>query len=358
MKPAFVKIGCFCLLVLTGCNPIFVVRGAIEEANILYNAVPIEEALARNEYSNEEKEKLRIVQDARTYSRGLNLKPDGSFSSYSKLNRDVLAWVLVASKMDSFSLYTWWYPVVGSVPYKGYFNKKAALCAAEGLAGDGYEVSIRPTDAISTLGWFDDPILSTTLQHSSIEIANTVLHEIFHQTIWIPDHVPFNESAAHFFATMSTPAFFELKLSACEDEVCRQEFSKHLSEAKSRINFEFEFSDIVLALYEELDALYKNKGLSREEKLVRREAVFQKHISPLLTKYPKMRALREVNNSEIIQLKIYLTGLRQFETLLKRCSGDFDCFMESMQHIKDRRSEEDPFEALQDLIEKHTAVGL
>lgn len=329
-------------------------RGAVEEASILINAVPIEEALDSESYTEDEKHKLRLVQEARLYSQQIAMHPDESYTTYSKLDRDVLAWVVVASKKDSFSLYTWWYPIVGSVPYKGYFSKDGALCSARGLEEDGYEVSVRPTDAISTLGWFNDPVLSTTLQNKPVDVINTVLHEIFHQTIWIPGHVPFNESAAHFYATFMTPEFLKETLLNCTDESCRNTYAEYLKSSESRVAFELEFSKAVGGLYDELSELYKNESLTREQKIEKRAEVFQEHMSDFRNRYPDLRVLKEVNNSEIIQLKIYLTELELFLQLYEKCEQSPACFMGKMQEIKVKSEEKslDPYDILRGMTTK------
>ena len=103
---------------------------------------------------------------------------------YSKLRGDTLVLVLSAAYADRLKRYTWWFPVVGRVPYKGYFDYDAAKKARRQLAAEGFDTSLRPASAFSTLGFFNDPILSTTLAGDSIELANTVIHELTHNTFY------------------------------------------------------------------------------------------------------------------------------------------------------------------------------
>src|SRR5207247_1246767 len=103
---------------------------------------------------------------------------------------------------------TWWYPVVGRVPYQGFFERGQAEAAGERLSGRGLDVEVRPAVAFSTLGWFADPLLSTVAQAPPVALADTVIHELFHSTIYVPGDATFNESAATFAGHRGAIAFF------------------------------------------------------------------------------------------------------------------------------------------------------
>ena len=153
--------------------------------------------------------KLRIVSAARLYGRdSLGLKTKESFTAYSKLDRDTLVLVLSAAYRDTLAPYTWWFPVVGRVPYKGYFDFDRARTDAEGLEREGYDTYLRPSDAFSTLGFFNDPLLSTTLRADTIDLANTVIHEVTHNTFYASGQVAFNESFASFVGARGAAAFY------------------------------------------------------------------------------------------------------------------------------------------------------
>ena len=103
---------------------------------------------------------------------------------------------------------TWWFPIVGRVPYRGFFSVDDALDAERDLQKEGYDTYVRPTAAFSTLGWFNDPVLSTTLQTDDVEIVTTVLHELAHRYLFVPGQVGFNESFANFIGRVAAIQFF------------------------------------------------------------------------------------------------------------------------------------------------------
>src|SRR5262249_41115176 len=104
--------------------------------------------------------------------------------------------------------YTWWFPIVGRVPYRAYFDESDARQLADELEDDGYDTWVRPAIAFSTLGWFDDPLLSHLLSHDGGLLADVLIHELLHNTIYLPSQVAFNESFATFVGGRGSIAFF------------------------------------------------------------------------------------------------------------------------------------------------------
>ncbi|NDC38546.1 MAG: hypothetical protein EBZ48_10895 [Proteobacteria bacterium] len=326
-----------------GCSPFYVMRAAYEEGKILANRRSITTVLNAPDTSAEERSKLTLVLEAREFALGLGLTPGTSFTKYTRVNKDTLAWVVVGSKPDSFSLYTWWFPLVGRVPYKGFFDRGAADGAAARLERDGYESWVRGTEAISTLGWFNDPVLSTTLRHEPPRIVNTVIHETLHATVWLPNHVEFNESLANFVGTKGMAQFYRSKAQRCVDGC---EAATNAAEAVCRtLQSDMQLAGGVEALHDELNTLY-NGGASRAEKLRQRDAIFARHTAELRKLFPKMSALQKLNNAELIQLKLYMTKLLRFEALYRSSGRSWDVFLAAMRDIAaevEDDSSADPF---------------
>src|SRR5262249_59021671 len=94
------------------------------------------------------------------------------------------------------------------VPYRGFCNLSAAQAEANRLASRDLDVDVRTAVAFSTLGWFADPLLSTTAEAGPVTLVTTVLHELFHQTLYVPGESAFNESDATFSRERGAIAFF------------------------------------------------------------------------------------------------------------------------------------------------------
>ncbi|MEE9470940.1 MAG: aminopeptidase [Gemmatimonadota bacterium] len=191
------------------CSPGYVLRAGWEEAKILRGRRPIEAVVHDTTTPPSMRYKLRLVEDARAFAiRRLGLDASDSFTSYAEVTRDTL--LLVVSAAPEFRLVwkTWWFPIVGRVPYRGYFDFERALEEGRRLGEQGYDVWVRPSSAFSTLGWLPDPLLSTTLRADSVALVETVIHEITHTTFFPAGEAHFNESFANFVGHRGAIAFF------------------------------------------------------------------------------------------------------------------------------------------------------
>ncbi len=187
----------------------YLLRAAWAEGSILAHRHSIAALVADSATPPAIRAKLRIVLAARAYARdSLDLNAKQSFTTYSKLPHDTLVLVLSGAYRDRLEPVTWWFPIVGRVPYKGYFDFAAAHDAARALEAKGFDAYLRPSPAFSTLGFFNDPLLSTTLEGDSLDLANTVIHELTHNTFYAASQIPFNESFANFDGARGSEQFF------------------------------------------------------------------------------------------------------------------------------------------------------
>jgi predicted aminopeptidase len=300
----------------------------------------------------EVRNKLKLVLDAHSFASQMGLKPGRSYTSYSPVSKSPLVYVITASRPDSFQMHTWWYPFVGSVPYKGYFKKDQAERAAKVLARSGYEVRLGGADAFSTLGWFNDPLLSTVVAREESRVVNTVLHEMLHTTIWLRGSVDFNESLANFVGFQGAIDFFKDQLSRCEDDqACTEQFTSLYNRSLKLKEMELHISEVVRDLYYELKELYAS-DLSSEDKIAARGVIFEKHVEPLHRAYPGLNALKEVNNAEIMQLRIYTKDLTRFEALFEMTNRLWPRFLEEVETISVQSTTKglSPFAILEEMI--------
>jgi predicted aminopeptidase len=298
---------------LSGCSPIYFLRAAYEEGRILWRRQPITNFLAAPDLHNDTREKLTTVLAVRAYAENvLNLNVAGSYASYSYVDRPDLTYIVIAAPQTELRPYTWWFLVVGHVPYKGFFSKSEAQAEAERLHKQGYDTTIRTSAAFSTLGWFDDPLLSHLLRFDKIALAEVVFHELFHNTLYVKGAGAFNESAANFIGHRAAIDFF--------GERFGQESAEH-RRAVQRWEEELEFADFIEELIFNLSGLYRS-NISREDKLRLRKEVFarsQSEWARRITSRPAHRfrgfSQQLLNNAVLMHYRVYLNNLQLFESL-------------------------------------------
>ena len=201
------------LVLLAGCGGVggvgYLARAAWSEARILLRRQPIDGLLARPDLEPAFRERLELVVAARDFAAGpLGLRVGDSYTTFAEVEGDATVYVVSAARRDRLAAYTWWYPLVGRLPYRGFFARPAAEAAAQALAAEELDADVRPAVAFSTLGWFADPLLSSAAAAPPVAVVDTVLHELFHATLYLPGEATFNESAATFVGLRGAVAFF------------------------------------------------------------------------------------------------------------------------------------------------------
>src|SRR5919206_1255214 len=199
----------------------YIARAGWEEAKILVRRRSIVALVKAPGTPPVVRRKLQLVLSARAFAEdSVGLRAGESFTTYSQLRRDTLVLVLSGAYRDRLEPYTWWFPIVGRVPYKGFFDFSAAQRAAKQLADRGFDVYLRPAAAFSTLGFFNDPLVSTTLREDSLDLVNTVIHETTHSTFYARGQAVFNESFANFVGARGAAWFYRVRRQpAAADEV-------------------------------------------------------------------------------------------------------------------------------------------
>ena len=329
----------------TSCAPGYVARAGIEEAKILWRRQDIAKLVAAEDTDEALRKKLSLVLEARDYAAQLGLKPDRSFTKYSKVDRDDLLWVISATEKTSFEPYTWWFPIVGTVPYKGFFEKADAVAAGKELSEKGLDIYIRSSPAFSTLGWFNDPLLSTTVKFDEIALVDTVIHEILHNTIWIKNNVPFNETLANFIGARGVEAFFIQKYGA--DHLLVQQ-------SQARWKEELEYAKFLAETVDALKTLYascgKEEAASKRMELLTQRKVAWEEAHPGAGRYRSI--IEGMNNAVIVAHQIYLTEPWLFEDLFVLCEGKLPLFIERIKELPGRIAKKgaQPYGALRDMI--------
>ena len=234
----------------------------------LGKAVSLDELENTKGKESEEAAFANLVTDIRLFAmEELGLKASKNYTRYVELDRDYLAAVVSACAADSFSRYEWTFPIVGTVPYKGFFNPKDAQKEALKLKAGGLDVWIRPVDAFSTLGWFKDPLYSYMKNYSVYQLADLLIHELFHATAFIKGRVEFNEQLAEFVGTCGARLYIENRYGIDSPE--------YLSISDGSDDYRT-FREFLVELSAELQNLYSRNDIKREEKLIQKELIIKK----------------------------------------------------------------------------------
>jgi predicted aminopeptidase len=307
----------------TACSPAYVIKAGIAQAKILAARRPLPEVVIDPATDERTRGLLTLAMEARTFAQDeLRLEVGKSYTTFTQLDSDTLALVLSAAYPDRLVPRTWWFPIVGRVPYRGYFSEDDALEEQAKLDDEGYDTLLRPTAAFSTLGWFADPILSSLLRSDDIELIETLIHEMSHAHLFVSGQVRFNESFATFVGRVGAIQFFCTRDGGGPDTVkCLR--------AQARWRDAQRYSLFLDQLIAELQAVYADPDTDRAEKLRRREAVYDAHrqrfeadVAPSFESLRFGRFMQEPLNNAVL-----LGQMRYYHRI-----ADFAAFLESHDH--------------------------
>ena len=301
----------------TGCSAGYVARAAYEEARILWRRQDIERKISEPDLPPITKRKLELVLDVRRFAaERLGFRVGGSFRTVSEVDGGAVVHLLTAARRDRLEPRTWWFPIVGRVPYRGYFSEHAAAAMAADLERQDYDTYVRPAIAFSTLGWFDDPLPSPLLKHDEVTLAQVIFHELLHNTLFLPGETTFDESMATFAGYRAAIEFF------CDgDGSTRERCRVATADWQDTLTISGFFARGLTAL----EAFYDSKpsGAALEEGRQRAFAEMRESFRALKL-HPGRNAdfaAGPINNASLIQERIYLKDLDVFEQLYHRAGG-------------------------------------
>ena len=326
----------------------YLLRGAWEEAKILARRRPLADLLADSTTSPALRAKVELVLAARDFARdSLGLDVGESFSAYSETGRDTLTLIVSGAYRDRLESYTWWFPVVGRVPYKGYFDFDEARRQERALNARGFDTRLGAVSAFSTLGWFNDPLLPSTLRADSLTLANTVIHELTHSTYYAPGGAVFNESFANFVGSRGAQRFFRSR---------GQEPAA--AEVAARWQDERVLGRFWATLYARVDSAFKahpgDEARAVAERLAARQLLFTEARASLLNDLAPMlktisiRSVERVrlDNAVLMSRRVYLTDLDAFDAVLTRNRGDLRATVAEIIAAAKADDEKRPFDVV------------
>lgn len=308
----------------------------IGQMRIIAGARPIEEMLADPEVDPQLKKNLERVEYIREFAiNDLGLRNSENYTEvYDQKGKPVL-WVVRACEPYALKNKEWTFPIVGKVSYKGFFDLDKAKRLRDELNDEGYDTYIREVSAWSTLGWFKDPLMSEVLNDSEGGLANTIIHELTHATIFVKDSLTFNENLASFIGDKGAEFYlantYGVTSRQLQDYVDRKEdrarFSKHFIEGTRQ-----------------LDSLYRSMGdLPEETKRMLKEKMIRKVVSALDTvsfasgNYGARFEHDLPNNAFFMSFLLYRSGQDNLEDLFANNYGG-----DVRQMIDDLKSKYDP----------------
>jgi len=341
---------CGLVLVLTftwvGCENLRYYNQAINgQYQILTSKRSIDKLIKDSETPAGLKQKLQRVVDIRRYAqKELKLPVDGQYLQYADLHRRFVVWNVYAAEEFSLEPKSWTFPIVGKATYRGYFSEKAARDYAEKLKKQGYDVHIGGIEAYSTVGWFHDPVLNTFINNSEVDLAETLFHELAHQTAFAKGDTDFNEALATAIAEEGLRRWI---LTTASPQAA--------AEYRAGLERKDQFIRLVMNTRRQLENLYQQSTATHTQlaslsagpvragdKRQRKQLI----IEGLKEEYQKLKTenwggnaeydhwfSKPINNAKLNTVATYYELVPAFNKLLDKCKGDLPLFYRELHKI-------------------------
>ena len=313
-------------ILMAGCQSIaYYTQAFMGHSKVMAKARPLDEWLADPATPPELRQRLETARRIREFAtKSLKLPENGSYRSYAELERSYVVWNVFAAPRFSVEPTRECFPFAGCVAYRGFYSEEEARRHAARLSESGHDVYVAGVPAYSTLGWFDDPLLSTFIRYPDAQLARLVFHELAHQLVYAKDDSTFNESFAVTVEEEGVKRWLQQENRIAE-----------LAEFRARQGRQREFAARVSQARERLAAVYRT-DLSPGAMLERKRGEWEK----LRAAYPGMPA--EPNNAFLASVAVYTALVPAFERLLAE-SGSLEAFYGRVKALAaTERSSRDP----------------
>lgn len=264
--------------------------------------------------------KLSTADSARRFAfERMDLKRTGAFSSFVSIDRSAVTYLVSASPRTRLEAYRWWFPIVGSFPYKGYFVKKRALAERDRLEKAGLDAAVSGAAAYKTPLPFSDPLPSSALSLSTGALAALLIHELAHGTVYFKNQSEFNEAAAEFIGRKGAAQYMAERFGPDSPELA--DYRRELADDEK-------VDQLFARLRAKLQTLYAETVVDAD-KLSRREALFAQAKSELSALGVQ---LHNLNNAVVVAHGVYHSDL-PFQMLLDSCGGDWWRFIVALKAL-------------------------
>ncbi|MEN9786635.1 MAG: hypothetical protein RLZZ299_1899 [Pseudomonadota bacterium] len=317
----------------SGCQAGYLLRAGWYQAEMLASREPLDAVLEGGRLPPREAERLRLVPALKAHGRALGLAATENYDSVAVgWNRTI--WNVSACAPLSFEVTTTWFPIVGRVPYLGFFREDQARAQAKAWEARGLDVHVRTAGAYSTLGWFRDPVLPSMLRGSDTDLANTVFHELAHATTWIPGSVSFNETFASFVGEAATRDWLVTTWGPHAAQVVAWD-----RERRDMARIEA----LLHGLYTDLDAVYRDPARSPVSKREAKAALYASLPTRVAasdiedqTAARDWAARGPWNNARLAQFRTYNGDKDLFAALYAREGGNLPRFLAAVRTLSDQ----------------------
>jgi predicted aminopeptidase len=329
--PSFLVLS-FLTILLTGCGDLFYFsKMGWHQGSVNFHSIPVKDVLEDGGMSAEFKEKIRFIQEVKRYGvERLGLTPTKSYTTFLEVKGPIL-YVISACDKDRLKPYLWSFPIIGRVTYKSFFTREDAVNEKTSLDTRGYDTHAQPAGAYSTLGWLNDPILSSMLEWDHVSLANLILHEMTHGTVYIKGETDFNEQVATFIGNQGSIHFLTEKFGAESNEVA---YAKNIQQD------DLSFGRWIDQACRRLTDFYE-KEIPKDEKLKGREEIFRslkeefKELKPRLKTDTYTHFERvTLNNAVLLAYHRYIQRLASFEPVYDYFGRDLGRVVDFFKRIE------------------------
>ncbi len=317
-------------LLSSGCSHIrYLWQAGMGQWSIYNHERPIEEAISDPRTPEKIREQLQWIGEIKKFvETELGVKATSNYTTYSDIKRPYVVWSLTSAQKYELKLNSWSFPIVGSFPYLGFFNKEMAEEWQKKEIEKGMDTSLRGVTAYSTIGYLRDPILSSMLTKKKADLVNLIFHETTHSQVYIKGEGAFNEQIASYIGDYGERYWIEktFGLESAEYKNWTEERKDRRLFGKKMVEFAERLKTLFTQIVNDSEEI-KNKKKSKMYQEFQNELLDEKK-SPFLTsgwkKYISSRFVPEFNNNALLLAHLtYEDNQEVFDYLYDLClNGD------------------------------------
>jgi predicted aminopeptidase len=334
----------FVVLTQCGCLALeYLPQAAAGQRDLMRRSRDIDELVSAGRVDGRMRRLLGQVAVIKSFGERHGLAPTPNYTKYVHVDRAAAVWVTSASAPLDFRSRSWSFPIVGSFTYLGWFHRDVADRFAAKLAKEGLDVDVRGAGAYSTAGFFEDPIVSSMIAPGNLgtgELADTVLHEMTHSTIFVRHQSTLNESVAMFVGMGLAREYLE------------ERFGPNAVETRTYLAYEEQSEERgrkMKEAYDALVALYASKEPDAQKLAEKATIVTRLH--------DEIHFKRAINNATLIQYRTYHSGLAELGELLTACERDWPRFIRAVKRLENAHFDHSQESELGPVIRAVAAAG-